>query len=342
MEPISISDRRKALAAIGYNVITPSYVDFQNSVNGLIAETAAFADNTTDHRKLNRLKEVWLQCAISWKRISLFESNPANSQFIFDGIYGTPDTLEVKKILNNIEQNIDSSYIQGLNPNCKGIQTYEYLLFGQSKGDNATILELFADEIHGRRRSDYLLSLSKSLKYYADRGIYKWSAGGEDYVNKFIQADGAGSDGSISVLVNQMERHISLIKSERVGRPLGINNGGQPQVNALDGKWSNKCAELLLGEMDAILAVYLGHKVGSVNYTGLNLLVNIVSANSNNPSLSSEIENHIDSVYSKTLSISTPFDRALFSDRESVNELYQELETLEGLIKNDMKQALGL
>lgn len=312
------------------------------SLASLKIRTEEFKEDPISHLKLNNLKSAWLDCAVTWKRSSLFEFGPVDKQFVLEGIYSNPDIAAIEAIIANGLTPIDSSYVQGLGQGHTGILALEYLIYRDVGVSNVEIINSFTLNGSNGRRLDYLAALVAALQYYSDQALFRWSRGGENYVQEFIQSDGSDRNSSLGIVVNRMTELASLIRNERVGRPNGLFNGGVPQPDALDGSRSDHSLELLRGELDAIRSTFLGFRSASTNAVGINYLLNIVAGSSNNESLGILVGNQIDSVFAKVHAIKIPMSQALLSERQLISDLYLSVEKLDHLIKNDMGEALRL
>lgn len=342
VDPISLSDRQRVLNSIGSNVITAGFLQFQMDALGLKINAEQFINDPVSHQKLNNLKSAWIRCALTWKRASLFAFGPVDAQFILEGIYSPPDVAGIENLISNGSTVIDSSYVSGLGSGYKGILAIEYLIYRNSKGNSSEIIDSFTVHSNGGRRLAYLKALVASLQHYSNQTLIRWSRGGENYVQTFILSDGNDQNSSIGILVGRMGQLASEVRTERVGRPNGLFNNGIPQPDALDGKLSDESLALLSGEIDAIQSAFLGFRNASTNAVGVNHLLNIVANSTSRESLGLVISNQIDTVYARIRSIKTPMSHALVSNQFLITDLYKEIEILDKLINNEMREALKL
>lgn len=341
VDPINLSDRQRVLNSLGNDVIIASFLDFQLSIAGLKSKTKIFNEDPVSHGKLNDLKYAWLECALAWKRASLFTFGPIDSLVVLNGIYSSPDTIAISRIISDHSITIDSAYVQGLGRGLTGVLAFEYLLYGSSGGDNNKIIRSFTVEGSQGRKLAYLMALADALQYYSDMAMIRWSRGAENYVQQFIDSDGSDKESSLGVVVHRMAELAALIRKERVGRPYGVFNNGIPQPGTLDGRFSDQSFAMLRAEIDGLNAAYTGIRTGSINAVGIGMLVNIVTNSSGSEPIGPAIEDQLLLIYRKIDSFTTPFSEALVSERDLVGELYDEVEKLENLITN-MKEVLRL
>ncbi len=341
-QPLSRSQRQIVLNSIGNQLITGGFVDFQTSVNNLRYQVEQFKKDLVSHQKLNDVKGAWLQCAVAWKRVSLFTFGPVDESFVTAGIYGLPDTDGIETLITGSLDPIDSIYVRGLGPGYQGLQAVEYLLYG--RGDNQATINLFTREGSNGRRLAYLEALGAVLQAYADQALMGWSRGGENYVAAFIAADGSGQDASLGKIVYKMVDLVALMRKERLGRPKGIYDNGIPQPGAVDGKYSNKSLELFRAELEALAAAFTGvrdsHSSSVGSASGILMLLEIVAKESDSESVAPLITAQLSTIYSQSMSINEPLKDALVSQPQQVDELYKAVEKLETLMLEEMMQAL--
>lgn len=341
IEPLSLSERQKALRSIGYELIVPAFVTLQTTSNKLLIETRKYRGNPADQQQLEDLKAAWLNCMIACKQARVFRFAPRELEVSFGSLYEIPDTTGIEALLARTDgKKIDSTLIDVLVGGYKGLVAYEYALFGASKGDNQLIIKQFEDHDLGIRRLDYLLSVANVLYAAANRIVQKWSMGGDGYVNEFVLDDGLGVNGSMGVFYQALDRQLDLVRSERLGKPLGIFNDNQPQLNKVDGRWSNYSKFLLEADIYAFINAYWGLTVPDNN--GIHTLVYAGGAKVGKANLSAEIDNTILRISEILTEITDPVDHMIAERPEPVFKLYEEIETLSGLFKTEVPLALGL
>lgn len=341
VEPLSLSDRQKALRSIGYELIVPAFVTLQTTSNKLVIETLKYRGNPTDHQQLDDLRTAWLNCMIACKQSRVFRFAPRELEGSFGSLYEIPDTTGIEALLARTDgKKIDSTLIDVLVGGYKGLVAYEYALFGASKGDNQLIIKQFEDHDLGIRRLDYLLSVAKVLHASANRIVQKWSIGGDGYVNEFVLDDGPGVNGSIGIFYQALDWQLDLVRSERLGRPLGIFDDNHPQLNKVDGRWSNLSKFLLEADIYAFINPYLGLTVPDNN--GMHRLVYAGGAIVGKANLSAEIDNKILRIIEILKEITDPVDLMIAERPEPVIKLFEEIESLSVSFKTDVPVALGL
>lgn len=340
IDPLGPSARQKALRSIGYDLIVPSFITLQTASNKLLLETMKYRANPTDHQQLIVLKDAWLNCMIACKHARVFRFAPRELEVTFASLNEPPDTAAIDALLLRTEsQKIDSTLISALIRGYKGLVAYEYVLFGNSKGDNHLIIKQFENYDQGIRRLDYLLSIAKVLHASSNRIVQKWSIGGDGYVREFVQADGPGTNGSVGLLYEALDWQIDLVRAERIGKPLGVFDNSKPQPNHVDGKWSNYSKFLLEADIDAITVTYKGAYPDRSSFYAL---VQSGGARVGKTSLAADIDSKLLQISAMLNEITGPIDVMIAESPERINKLYEELEALSRLFKSDVPVTLGL
>jgi hypothetical protein len=176
--------------------------------------------------------------------------------------------------------------------------------------------------------------------------IQKWSIGGDGYVKDFVQADGPGAGGSVGALYEALDRQIELVRSTRLGTPLGVLDNNVAQLNKVDGRWSNYSKFLLEADIEAIVDLYGGqfdHPDGmGFDDSRLQSLIASGGANVGKVNLSAEMDSKLFRLLEILNDVTGPIDVMIAERPEPIHKLYQEVESLSRLYKSDVKVALGL
>ena len=339
-DPISLSARQIALASIGQKTATTGLVDFQTSVNNLRASITSYTNDSGNANKLYQLHNLYLWTALSWKQVATFTFGPIDQQFVLTNVYGPIDPSAIENAISKKGNVIDSTYMSTLGPGYRGLVAIEYLIFGTDKLDNKEVITAFSSE--NKQRVEYLRTLGNDLQKNADLMAVAWSRGGKGYVSTFATATGDDRNSSLALLVDGMVRQLARLKDESIGLPMGIKNGGIPQPELVDGKYSNKSIDLLLAEITGITRIFIGSDVPGGDGKGIMHLLDDANVQYNNETLSNSISKQIAIVEKSAVTIGIPLSEAVESKKPDVSNLYIELDKLRTMIDVEVRKGLGL
>ena len=339
-DPISLSAREIALASIGQNTATIGLVDFQTSVNNLRASITSYTNDPSNADKLYQLHNLYLWTALSWKQVATFTFGPIDQQFVLSNVYGPIDPSAIENAISKKGNIVDSTYMSTLGPGYRGLVAIEYLIYGTNKLDNKEVIAAFSDE--NKQRVEYLRALGNDLQNNADLMAVAWSRGGKGYVGTFASATGDDRNSSLALLVDGMVRQLARLKDESIGLPMGLKNGGIPQPELVDGKYSNKSIDLLLAEIKGITKIFIGSNVPGGDGKGIIHLLDDANVQYNNDTLSSLISKQIIKVNESAVAIGIPLSEAVESKKADVNNLYVELNKFKTMIDVGVRKGMNL
>ncbi|WP_439584685.1 imelysin family protein [Dyadobacter bucti] len=336
-EPISISDRQFALHGIGNAVVIRSFLDLQNSVNALNEFASSYVHDSTNTQKLLILRREWINTVISWKLSSVFLQGKFGVDVRAPQLYAPANTEAIEDIVSSAISKFDPAFMQTLEETSTGLAAIEYLIYGTNQGSVAPVLSAF--NAVGSRRGAFLRALCLDLKLQSDRLLHQWSVAGDGYINDFMASSGPERSSSIGVLADNMISTISKIKDQRVGAPLGADQGAaRPEL--VESKYGGESINFIHAELRSVLQIFVGQKTATTGVGGLNWLLDKADAKSGDVKLSKAIEAQFTDVFQKLELIKVPLEHAIVANPKQVSDVYEALGRLHTLIQQDMVAGL--
>lgn len=135
-----------------------------------------------------------------------------------------------------------------------------------------------------------------------------------------------------------MIRVLSIIKDERVGLSLGMNNSSIAQSQIVDGRYSDESWTLLIGELQGLELSFTGYtnQLGVSNGLGFSFLLDRAKARYDDKMLSEVIGSQMSRVYTIIKGFQADkisLSQAVISRPKDVKALYDEIAKLEQLLK---------
>ena len=326
-------DRSAMLANWADNIIMPGYSDFQTSLTVLKVAVDEF-NEAPDANKLSTLRNSWYSTYLTWQRISMFETGPAESANyrLNINIYPTDPSL--------IESNIaNGSYNLALSSNrvAKGLPAMDYLLHGSGVNDGA-IINLFANNAAYRT---YLTDITVDMIELTDQVAAAWSDG---YRDTFVNNDGASSTASVDRMVNDYIYYFEkFLRAGKMGIPLGVFSGSVLNGNLEAYHEGTKANELFLEGLDAVQDFFNGrHYSGNGSGESLASYLNELNAVSDGENLSSLINAQINSARSQVTGLDLFANELEKAPPTPMLEAYDEVQKVVPLMKVDMVSAMSI
>jgi len=325
-------DRREMLANWADNIIVPSYINYRNSLQELVAKKDNFLQDSNEST-YSELTTAWLDAYKNWQHVSMFEIGKAESIGLrnFTNIYPSDVSL--------IEQNINTqSYNLELPSNfdAQGFPALDYLLFGIAEGD-----ELIFEKLGEGNYSKYLDDLITRLFTLTDLVTEDWI---NRYSAEFIDNDGSSATASVDKMVNDfLFYNEKFLRAGKVGIPSGVFSGNKIS-SAVEAPYAGQYSKVLfLESLDAVENFFNGRHVGSVT-TGVSLksYLDHIRTQNGGSDIANDITAEWDSARLKTQVLSDNFMTQIEDDNIKMRELYDELQKAIVLMKVDMMQALNI
>ncbi len=333
-------DRGPMLINIADNIILPAYQDFKNHVNDLQTAVNTFeaSPNTTT---LQDLRIQWHEALISWQHAGYYEFGPAETHLLRANVNVYPaDTTQINSNIQSASYDLSTAN----NLDAKGFQAMDYLLHGLGTTD-AEIVDQYTTEVNASNRMTYLKDLIADMEQKATLVYNDWDTNNGNYAATFKTNTGLDIGGSCNLLFNAFMMHYEqFVRSGKLGIPAGALSFSQtPLPEKVECYYQgNLSKEMLLEATSALNNLYNG--IGtSGDGEGFKEYLDYLETNGPNGFLSNDINTQLQTSYSSiSTSLNDPLSDFVVNHQSTALAVWNDMQTLVVLLKNDLKSAIGL
>lgn len=308
--------------------ITGQYGELKSQSSLLLTRANDFLlSQTTDDFLL--VQEQLKTCRKQWFNVSMFDFGPAFNSELRLSINTFPiDTAAVSNLVN------EAPIVNPANDE-KGFLAIEWMLHR----DNA--FELLTDGMNDEQEADALLWFCNDINSRVHTVHEAWQNG---YESNFINNTGASAGSGMSLLVNSYIQDYERLKRQRVALPLGLLTLGIPLSSHVESPYAGYSAELINSQMVSSILYFQGWDQAVENGYGLDDAIKSVNATWGEES--APLETVILQRYSEAQvaisSLSDPLQVQIEEDPQTVETVYNSLQSVVPLIKADLPSALGI
>ncbi|MBP8073499.1 MAG: imelysin family protein [Bacteroidia bacterium] len=327
-------DRTALTANLGERVIVPAYDQLQDKVDLLRNGSADFRV-AKDQVSLDSLQSRFAKAWLAWKACSAFEFGPAATASLRSVLNTFPcDTLQIHNNFTSGAYDLN----QAVNLDARGFQALDFLLHGLGSGD-AAILNRYQSPSDSSRLTEYLEAVVSDIQAQVSNARQAWNSG---YLATFKASLGTDVGSSTSMLVNELNRDLEIIKTASIGIPLGKQTFDSPLPEKVEALYSEISIELAIAELQGLELLFEGQKDGSAEGYGLREALNAVEALYNGENLGDAIHNQFQTAKAAVAAIPGSLSEAVVTNRVPVEAAYNEIQKLVILLKTDMASALSI
>lgn len=331
-------DRKPMFEDLVSGVILPIYADLEGGAGDLHAATSALADDPTEAR-LTSAQQAWRAARKRWKQSEGFRFGPVQSQKFGEAIDWWPAKPE------NIEEKIAGTepitpeMIEAIGTSSKGFMAMEYLLF-EPEGGNPAVLARLTAEDGGARRRAYLVALAENIKVKTAALYDAWDPAQGNHAAELREAGASATyrtrKAAVDQIVNRLISQTEIVLSNKLGKPLGKNSGGEPQPDQEEAPRSDNSLEDMLDGLRAVAIVYTGDYEGH-DGLGISDLVR-----SKSEPLDASVLRDIDNALGAVSAIPDPFRTALTDHPAEANAAYESVRELKRRLTTEVVGVLGV
>lgn len=331
-------DREAMIESLGNDVIIPMYQAFADEAAALAVQADAFCRSTSASR-LDSLQEQWRSARVAWKRTETINFGPYMEQPWRLGPKIDSWPVREDTVDENLtsEQPITFEVVSALGASSRGLATMEYLIFDP---DGAGVALEKLESEGGEQRCNYVVALARDLASNGEAMVRAWSPDGDDYLGDMLASGEAGAPfmsirDAANEIVNRMLFLTENIMRLKLGKPLGLESGGEPRPELVESRYSDHSLEDILANLDGLENLYRGRFEG-VRGTGAQLWVRWYS-----PEVDGQMLRTITETRWAIEAIPPPLSRAVVFDRELVQTAYDQTRELRNTIGVDVVNALA-
>jgi len=259
-------DQAALVESLGTVVIIPTYRAFADEAAALVTEAESFcaAPGTAS---LESLQAQWRATRGRWKQNDVVAFGPFREQPWRLGPKIDFFPVREDTIAENlaIDEPFTLERVSALGTASRGLGTIEYLIFDTEGLE--TVLARFEGD-NRARRCEYVVALAQDLQVNANDMVDAWSPSGDDYLGNLVSSGEPGTQfasirEATNEIVNRMLFVVDDIRVRRLGRPLGLDSGGQTRPDQLESRYSDHSIEDILATLNGLENLYRGEFTGS-------------------------------------------------------------------------------
>jgi uncharacterized protein len=327
-------DRTALTANLGGNVILPAYTAFFDEADVLRAVSGDFRA-APSLAALDSIQDAFLQAWTAWKYCSSFEFGPAANVSLRNVLNTFPcDTGQVHGNFTSGTWDFN----QAANIDARGFPAVDFMLHGLG-ADDAAILSRYQSTVDSAQLQAYLQALVTDIHAAAQAVSTQWDG---SYLSTFKSSLGTDVGSSTSLLVNELNRDLEVIKHGSIGIPLGKQTFDQPLPEKVEGLYGALSKPLVQAHLAGLEIVFEGQKAGAADRYGLREALAALEAEYNGGSLGDAIHNQFQTAKAALAALPEPLSDAVVGNRAPVETAYNEIQKLVVLLKTDMASALSI
>ena len=331
-------DRGAMLTNYADAYIVPAYTRMSENLAVLKSKVDDFATAPTV-AKLTDLQASWRESYLLWQKVEMLEFGPEQTTAL--RMYMNIYPVTPSKINNNIAAGTYNLEEFG-NTDAQGFPAMDYLLNGLATSNN-DILEYYVSGPQAANRKQYLQAVAAKMLEKINAVRAAWTTGG--YRNTFVNATGTDAGSSLSLMVNAFVLHYErYLRSGKIGLPVGAMTGvAAPQLT--EAYYSPALSkELALAALEAINKLYDGISFdGTANGNGFKDYLAAIATKDENGTLMADLTTQeLADATTALQGLNMPIRDAVNNDRNTVLNIYTELQQVVPLFKVDMVSAFGI
>jgi predicted lipoprotein len=276
---------------------------------------------------LSLLRYYFIESYKSWQYCSLFEFGPAEQILLRANVNTFPtDTFKISTNIRTGSFNLNTAS----NLDAKGLPALDFLLFNK-RVNVLTNLSSSTNQL-------YVDAVLADLKNNIGFVYLKWTDGSYRY--EFVAKDGIDIGSSLGQLVNQLNFDLELMKTAKLGIPLGKKTMGDALPEMVEGYYSGISKELILLNINSIKNIFAGNVNDQILGTGLDEYLKAVSAKNNGVDLDLKIFEQLTNAKNAVEALPSNLSDAIVNQPSLVETAYTEVQRC--ITKTDMPSALGI
>ena len=324
----AVDGRTELLQTLFDDVLLPRHEDFQTQAAAMARAVEAHCESPTDE-SFETAREAWSAARGSWKRREVFIFGPFKE--FPERLGPNVDTWPVEEdnVLEILEGDfgVDPNAVGGYGSANRGFPVFEYLMFGPD--------EDFA-EIAPGRRCGYMVGAAVDIERSAAAFYEAWTTPGG--YGDAMRAPGSTEDGmyedvqeALSEIVNRMWHTVENIRRDKVGKPVGDDNGGMARPTTVESFYGKRSKQDLL---DALATVDELFEIEG----GIAAHPRVAAR----PEIVNAFRDSMREARAAIEAINGPLSEAVVGDNVSVRDALDKLAPLQNAIQVDLINILAL
>lgn len=331
-------DRGPMLNNLAYNVIVPAYHDLDSTVNTMKFDIQTFV-NTPNQTNLDNARNSWQNALIAWQYAGYFEFGPADANFLRAQVNVYPvDTSQVNGNISIGSYNLSSAS----NYDAKGFQAIDYLLYGIESNDNDIVSAYQNNSSIGV----YLNDITNDLSQLISTVYQTWNPNSGNYASSFASNTALDIGGSCNMIFNAFVMHFeAYVRSGKLGIPAGALSFSQtPLPDRVECYYHNELSKVMLDHaFNGLSNIYNGTHKNNTDGIGFKEYLDYLQTQGPSGLLSNDINTQINLAQNEAaIKLNEPLSDFVMNNQATAMEVWDEMQYLVVLLKNDLKSAIGL
>lgn len=331
-------DRGPMLYNLAYNVILPAYHDLDSSVSAMSSMIQAFVSSPSQS-SLDNARISWQNALIAWQYAGYFEFGPADANFLRAQVNVYP--VDSSQINANIASGA-YSLSSASNYDAKGFQAIDYLLYGIDTSDNDIISAYQSNAAIGV----YLNDITNDLSQLINTVYLAWEPNTGNYASSFASNTALDIGGSCNMIFNAFVMHFeAYVRSGKLGIPAGALSFSQtPLPDRVECYYHNELSKLMLDHaFNGLSNIYNGTSKQGIDGVGFKEYLDYLETQGPSGLLSNDINTQINLAQNDAaIKLNEPLSDFVFNNQATALEVWDQMQYLVVLLKNDLKSAIGL
>lgn len=318
------------------NIIIPSYENYVVKLNILRDNTSTFNEEKTIGN-LALVKTSWLDAAIAWQYVAMFEIGKAEELTLinYSNVYPV-NTEDMEETIASGNYDLDAINKQDE----QGLSAIDYLINGLGTDDEET-LRVYLDESPQSNHGEYLLALVDNLLLLSNSVLNDWKEG---YRDEFVNDESSSATSSVNKLINDYifyyEKHL---RAGKIGIPAGVFSS-TPLIDRVEALYSQGASKTLFQVGVNAMQDFFNGKHFDSDQTGESMksYLDFLNTIKEGEDLSGIINAQFELVKSVSNSMEEDFVKQIENDNSKMLEVYDQLQVNVVNLKVDMLQALNV
>ena len=344
-------ETQQLLHQITTGVLIPQLNEMKQELSHLYTKLIEYQENPTMEQKY-LAQANWKQAMNIWQTIEVMQFGPlANSlnssagEDLRDEIYSWPTTNPCRIDQKTATEEFrDPEYFSSNLVNAYGLDALEHVLFA----DTGTICppqispvsdglwDSLGEETIRQNRIDFALILTEELQNSVQEVLNRWEPTQGNFSHTFVQ--GSYPYSSVQESLSDVFQSLFYIevytKEKKLAIPLGIHDcSSQSCIEALEGYISQRSLDSILSNIQGFEMIFTGGE----GYGFDDLLHNKGHAD-----LSQRVLDAIENALQKGHSLQYPLNISITEEKEAVFELYEAIDSISNILKNEVSLILSL
>lgn len=328
-------DRSSMLTNWVDNIIIPSFIHFNNSLQNLDQAVDDFIENPNT-MNYDELSNLWLDSYKSWQHVQMFNINLAEDIEYQEKINTYP--TDTNLIHDNILQSV-SNLNNDENETAIGFPAMDYMLHGLDIDKNS-IIEQYISSNSAENNKNYLKDIIKSMIAISSQVSEDWNSSRISFINSTDNTATSSLNKIINDYIYYFEKYF---RDGKIGIPSGMRSGGMIQPTTVEALYKkNVSKDLTLEALLACKNFFTGNSTNNIS-SGVSLedYLNYLPTSSEN-NLSQDITDQFNDIETSLNNINQTFYDQIETDKWVLVDVFLEMQEMVALLKTDMLGALNI